>query len=83
MANVTFDYNKLRGRIVEKFGTQTAFAEAMGMSNGSVSGKLASKSYFSADEIVKACELLEIQTNEVSAYFFTREVEKTQLRKED
>jgi len=74
MENVVFDYNKLRGRIVEKFGTQGAFAEAMGMSNGSLSMKLASKSYFSADEIVKACELLEITSGEVSAYFFTREV---------
>ncbi len=74
MENVVFDYNKLRGRIVEKFGTQSAFAEAMGMSNGTLSMKLASKSYFSADEIVKACELLEITSGEVSAYFFTREV---------
>ncbi len=74
MEIVVFDYNKLRGRIVEKFGTQSAFAEAMSMSNGTLSMKLASKSYFSADEIVKACELLEITSGEVSAYFFTREV---------
>lgn len=74
MASVVFDYGKLRGRIVEKFGTQSSFAEAMNISDGSLSNKLASKSYFSADEIAIACELLAIPQNEVSTYFFTRKV---------
>lgn len=74
MLSVAFDYNKLRGRIVEKYGTQSAFSEAMNMSNGSLTNKLASKSYFSADEIATACELLDVPAAEVSTYFFTRKV---------
>lgn len=78
MASIILDYDKLRGRIIEKFGTQGAFADAMNMSNGSLSNKLASKSFFSADEIAIACELLDIPASEVSVYFFTRKVKKTQ-----
>lgn len=29
---MAFDYSKLKGRIIEKYGTQAAFAKAMGTS---------------------------------------------------
>lgn len=72
-----FDYSKLRGRIVEKFGVQSAFAEKMGMSEGTLSFRLTNKSYFSTAEIVKACMLLDIPLEDVVAYFFTLKVEKS------
>lgn len=31
-----YTYNKLRGRIIEKYGTQSKFAEKLGVSKNSV-----------------------------------------------
>ena len=72
MKNVQFNYSKLRGRIVEVFDTQNNFANAMNISVGTLSAKLSNKSYFTADEIVKASELLHISSQETSSYFFCR-----------
>ena len=35
-----FNYDKLKGRIVEKFGTQMAFSKALGVSERTLSLKL-------------------------------------------
>ena len=37
---MAFDYSKLRGKIVEKFGTQTEFSKAMNLSERTMSLKL-------------------------------------------
>ena len=50
MTEVKFDYSKLKGRIREIFDTQSAFAEAMGMSTTSLSAKLNNKIEFSQKE---------------------------------
>ncbi len=65
-----FNYDKLKGKIKEKFGTQENFAKAMELSNTSVSFKLNNKSEWSQQEISKAARLLEIADNEISLYFF-------------
>ena len=67
---VSFDYSRLRGRIVEKFGTIQTFSKAFGITNPTMSAKLNGKSSFTSDEIVKACELLDIDPSEINAYFF-------------
>lgn len=69
-----FNFRKLRGRIVEKFGVQSAFAEKMGMSEGTLSFKLTNKSYFTAEEMFRACNLLGIRLSDVKDYFFTTTV---------
>lgn len=74
------DYSKLRGRIVEKYGAQSAFSSALGISEGTLSSRMTNKSYFTGEEIVKACVLLEIPLNDVSDYFFVPKVEKSQLK---
>lgn len=71
---MTFNYSKLRGRIREKFSTQENFAKEMDMAMTSLSFKLNNKVYFSQLEINKACQLLDIKDDEVTAYFFTEEV---------
>lgn len=38
-----YRYNKLRGRIIEKFGTQEKFAKAVGISENSLSKKCSVK----------------------------------------
>ena len=63
-------YLKLRGRIIEKFGTQEAFGKALNVSIQTVCAKLNGRSAFSQDDIIKWCELLDISASEVGDYFF-------------
>lgn len=65
------DYSKLIGRIIEKFGTRIAFAEAMGWKSEALSRRLNNKTSFQTDEYIRACELLDISPKEIYAYFFT------------
>ena len=65
-----FKYAKLRGRITEKFGTESAFAKALGVSIQTVSKKLCGASQFKKAEIEKWCELLDIPAKDIGLYFF-------------
>lgn len=67
---MAFDYSKLRGRIVEKFDTQGAFAKAIGLSQRSLSLKLQGKLFFRQDEIERAINLLCIKKEDIDKYFF-------------
>jgi len=71
-----FDYSKLRGRIIEKFGSITAFAKAYGLSLITMSKKLNGKVAFSPEDIVRmsAPEFLDIQPCEYHEYFFVHMV---------
>ncbi|HAM62105.1 MAG TPA: DUF739 domain-containing protein [Erysipelotrichaceae bacterium] len=70
-----YDFSKLKGRIVEKCGTQEDFAVKMGKSRASISSKLNNKATFSSDEIEKAKNILEITNDEIGMYFFTYKVQ--------
>lgn len=63
-------YWKLRGAIREKFGTQNAFAEAMGLSKCVLSRKLLGKREWLLAEVQAACRLLEIPADRIGEYFF-------------
>lgn len=67
-------YAKLRGRIKEFFGTEKAFAEAMGMCRAAISNRLNGKTPWHTDDICKAKELLQIADEEIALYFFTPKV---------
>lgn len=67
-------YAKLRGRIIEVFGTNAVFAKAMDIDPSSLSAKLTNKSPWKREEIEKACELLGIPIEQVHLYFFTQKV---------
>lgn len=71
-----FDYNKLRGRIIEIFGTQGKFAAANAMSDRSMSLKLNNGIGLSQEEILKWCTLLDIDETEIPIYFFKLKVSK-------
>lgn len=75
---IIFDFSKLRGRIKEIYGTQTAFAVAMLMNEATLSNKLNNNVEFSPKEIVRACLLLCIDLTEVKLYFFTLKVQETE-----
>ncbi|MBR4672104.1 MAG: DUF739 family protein [Bacilli bacterium] len=72
---VEFDYSKLKGRIKEKLNSQYRLAEELKISEVALWNKLTNKSAFSQTDIVKICEILEIEPNEIHNYFF-REVVK-------
>lgn len=65
-------YSKLRGRIVEIFGDNKKFANALGINASSLSFKLNNKTPWKREEIELACILLEIPIDEVHLYFFTK-----------
>ena len=71
MKEIRFNYSKLRGRIVEKFGSQQAFAMELGISDCTISTKLNGHTYFTQEEIAKAVKILDIDPAEVTSYFFT------------
>lgn len=69
-----YDYSKLRGRIVEKFGTIRAFAKAYGISYVSMSAKLNGRVAISPKDIDKMStpEMLDIQPCDYHLYFFAK-----------
>lgn len=66
----TQKYALLRGAIRAKYGTQEAFAAAMGMRISTLSAKLNDRSEWTKTQIVRACELLNIPIAEAHLYFF-------------
>ena len=73
-----YDTSKLKGRIIEVFGTQGAFSEAINRSQAFVSGVLNGKSYLEQRDIELWAGLLNIAENELSVYFFTKKVHETE-----
>lgn len=71
---MSFDYSKLRGRMVEKYGSQTAFVRDFGISENSFSLKMNCKVRFTSDDIVKITAMLDIPSDEIGTYFFTQKV---------
>lgn len=69
MAEVKFDYSKLRGRIKEVYGTESEFADKMGISRVSLGAKLNNHTGFKNSEIKKACDLLSINIKDAGNYF--------------
>lgn len=73
-----YDYNRLRGRIREKLGTETRFAEAINRSRTQISRVLRNEAYFSQGDITQSVEILDIPQDEIGAYFFTKQVHKSE-----
>ena len=63
-------YPKLRGAIREKFGTQEAFAKALGVHPSTLVQKLAGKVEWTVSEVQASVKLLEIPKDCISDYFF-------------
>lgn len=71
---MAYNYSKLRGRIREVCGTQDKFSSELGIGRVSLSQRLNNQLEFTQDEIFKACDILKIQKEEISTYFFSLEV---------
>ena len=70
-----YDYSKLIGRIIEIFGTRSAFAEKMDISNRTLSLKLNNKIAWKQPEMEKAANLLLFPLSDIQVYFFTLKVQ--------
>lgn len=68
---MTLTYPKLRGRIIEKYGSQEAFCTAVGLSSVSVSKKMTGQTGFSQKDIIRWCELLDIDIKDVGDFFYS------------
>lgn len=76
MEKMKFDFSALRGRIIERFGSCRAFADAIGMPRDALSSRLHNKIGFKPEEIYLFCEpeWLDISEAEIRKYFFTPKV---------
>jgi len=70
-AERVFEYAKLRGRIIEKYGTQGNFAKAIGISENSLSKKMTCVTGLSQDDILLWSELLDIDKSEYGYFFYS------------
>lgn len=66
----SYEYRKLKGRIVEKYGTMAAFAEALGLSKQSLSLKMTGKVGLSQEDIEQWSELLDIKLEDYGIFYF-------------
>lgn len=69
-------YNKLKGRIVEIFGSQREFAKKLSTSEQSVTAKLNEHTQFTQKDIILWSEKLGISENQVGTYFFANKLSK-------
>lgn len=72
---MAFNYNKLRGRIVEIYGSQIEFAKAMQWSERTLSLKINGKIPWKQTDIVTAVRLLGLSDSDIQEYFFAVEVQ--------
>ena len=76
MKKITYNYNKLRDRIKEYFGTYENFAESLNISKESIVKKLNENNpdNFTQDEIFYCIKRLNIKPNELEGIFFSEKV---------
>lgn len=62
--------SKLKGRIVELYGTQENFAKSMNSTPQTITAKLSGNSRFTQDEIIKWANALKLEITDIVPYFF-------------
>lgn len=62
---MSFDYRKLKGAIIEKFGSQSAFAAHMGISERTLSLKMNGKISWRQNEIIKAVDIIGLSKSDI------------------
>jgi len=72
-----FNTDRLKERIIEKYGTQKAFADALGVNKSTVNRYLSGREW-KGKNLLKAARLLDIPAEQIDAYFFEPKVVKRQ-----
>lgn len=78
---MAFDYNKLKGRIVEIFGKRSSFSKAMGWSERTLSLKLNGERPWKQTDILRAISILKLSKDDIQDYFFTMQVQNVEHKK--
>ena len=65
------EFAKLRGLIIEKYGTCDKFAEDLGITSVSLSNKMNGKTSFTMRDIKISQRLLDIDSKDVGEFFYT------------
>lgn len=76
---MAFETSKLRGKIVEKFGTIDAFSQRTSLTRASISAYLNGQKVLNQKDIEEWRGLLEIQVDEIPDYFFKEKVDEKKL----
>ena len=70
-----YNYDKLRGKIIEKYRTNGNFANALNISERTLSLKLNNQIDFKQTEILKIIKLLSLEIKDIQDYFFKLKVQ--------
>ena len=71
---MVYDFSRITGRIIEKYGTRARFASAVGMSSTHLSKILNGRAFLRHEAIDEWAEALDLTTDDIGAYFFTKNV---------
>lgn len=72
---MSFDYRKLKGAIIEKYESQSAFAKEIGISERTLSLKINGKIAWKQNEILRAIKALGLKNGDIQEYFFKEKVQ--------
>ena len=75
--DIRFDYSKLRGRMVEKYGNLSNYCKESGRDRSAFNTKLNNGGFFRQEMIISIAKDLDISESEFASYFFTPQVEKS------
>lgn len=78
---MAYKTDRLKSRIIEKFGDQKTFAEQAGISRSKVCRLLKGETEWSGAEMYHAVKLLDIPYDEIDVYFFEDAVGKAKPQK--
>lgn len=67
-----FDYSKLKGRIIEIYGTQSNFLTYLNMTEVTFIKTMKNIRYFNQNEIMDVLKLLGLNVEDIGEYFFSR-----------
>ena len=68
-----YNYNFLRGKIVEKCRTQAKYAELLDISIQELTKKLSNRASFTQSQILLSIQLLELNDEELKKCFFLKQ----------
>ena len=68
------DFDKLKGLIIEKYGSRSAFCKALGKTPEWLSRRLNNQTQLDSDDIIAFVELLGIDPCDINTYFLTPKV---------
>lgn len=71
---MVWDFSKLIGLIIAKFGSRTKFCKELKRNPEWLSRRLNNQTQFDADDMIKIAEILGIDPEDISLYFLTPKV---------